>query len=191
MKVRSIGAKIALVLLASSGIGAVNAQSADWQQALQPELELSSHLSERLNIRFGVNQESASLSASDRPAFQLLDDDSMQFSALVDWSLSDGGIRMTGGAVYGDELLTESDFPLQSLSTDHMSTCVGVGWDNDFGTRGRFGLSLDMGLTFDEPTTAVELDESRDTTAEDASLGSTFQSFRYEPSFSAGVEYRF
>ncbi len=177
-------------LLGLSGVGAAHAQSGDWQQALRPQLELSSHLSERLNIRFGVTQDRARSPLNPESTFQLVDE-SMQFSALVDWSLNDTGIRMTGGALYDDDLSVQSDFPLDALDTDHMSTYVGVGWDNDFGTRGRFGLSLDMGLTFDEATTELSLDESIDTTAEDASLGSTFQSFRYEPSFSAGVEYRF
>ena len=190
MRYRLLSSGLISVLLGLSSTGIVFAQSTDWQRALQPDLELSAHLSERLNVRFGVNQEHTPSPLSTHSAFQLLDE-GMQFSALLDWSFNNSGMRMTGGALYGDEFAMQSDLPLDALDSDHVSTYVGVGWDNDFGTRGRFGLSLDMGLTFDEATTPLGSDESIDTTAEDASLGGTFQSFRYEPSFSAGVEYRF
>jgi hypothetical protein len=180
-----------VTVFAISGTSVALAQSPDWRTALQPELELSSHLNEKLNIRFGVNHERGVPLSRERPVFELMDE-SMQFSALVDWSLHDSGLRMTGGALYDDEISSDSDLPVPTLSSEHMSTYVGLGWDNDFGTRGRFGLSLDMGLTLDETVTTTPVESTAtDTAAEDASLSSTFESFRYEPSFSAGLEYRF
>ena len=177
-----------LLLLVGSS---VHAQTTDWSAGLHPELELTSHLNDRLDIRFGVNTERAW--PERRDAFALASgDDTPVFSALVDWSVADGGLRMTGGAIYGNELFSSDDLlPAPQFSAEDMRTYVGVGYDNDFGTNGRFGLSLDMGLTFDSvPATGDALPGSAgaDTGGD---LGNRFESLRYTPSFSAGVEYRF
>lgn len=164
------------------------AQPADWSSRVSPGLELTSHLNDRLDIRFGVNDEHHVINTHG-----LTLDGSEQtpvLSAMVDWSVHDGGFRMTGGAVYGEELFSESSVPVPEISTDDMQTYVGVGYDNDFGTNGRLGLSLDMGLTFDS-VSGSSMDALDDDDLEDAELGSRFESFRYTPSFSAGVEYRF
>ena len=177
------------ITLASAPV--VYGQSPDWRLGVQPELELTSHLSDRLDIRFGVNRDSSDIGTARRPSFSLVDE-SMQFSALVDWSIHDSGLRMTGGALYGEELLETSSFSMPGFDTEDMRTYLGVGWDNDLGTQGRLGLSLDMGLTFEG--VAGTLDSGRSTSSAAASssmLGDTFESFRYTPSFSAGVEYRF
>ena len=176
--------------IALASVPAAYAQSPDWRLGLQPELELTSHLSERLDIRFGVNRERSALDPAHRTAFSLVDE-SMQFSAMVDWSLHDSGLRMTGGALYGEEFLEADSFRMPDFDAEDMRTYLGVGWDNDFGTQGRLGLSLDMGLTFEGVTDTLDAQNAPGAAADRAMLGDTFESFRYSPSFSAGVEYRF
>ena len=179
--------KTAIALLGLMGSCLAVAQPADWSSRISPGLELTSHLNDRLDIRFGVNDDyhvtnthGLSLNGAEQ---------SPVLSAMVDWSIYDGGFRMTGGAVYGEELFSDATVPVPEISADDMQTYVGLGYDNDFGTNGRLGLSLDMGLTFDS-VSGSSMDVSDDD-LEDAELGSRFESFRYTPSFSAGVEYRF
>ncbi len=167
------------------------AEMADWSGGVQPELELTSHLNDRLDIRFGVNVDRP-VEHGYRTSGFASDHDGPLFSALVDWSPSDGGLRMTGGALYGEHLFSSGDIiPMPDLSIDAMRPYVGVGYDNDFGTNGRFGLSLDMGLTFNSVSSTGPSTDTQDDEPSDAALGSRFESFRYTPSFSAGVEYRF
>ncbi len=167
------------------------AQTSNWSAGVQPDLELTSHLSERLDIRFGVNREPTGIDPLERPAFAF-GEESMRFSALVDWSVHQSGIRLTGGALYDDDLFASSDSLVPEFDRNDMSTYVGVGWDNDFGSEGRFGLSLDMGLTFEGVSEPLSLEPSlNQPKGDDSSLGNTFKSFQYTPSFSAGVEYRF
>ena len=185
------GKLVAAVAMAWVAAPVVHAQSPDWRLGVQPELELTSHLSERLDIRFGVNRESPGIGSARRTAFSLVDE-SMQFSALVDWSLHESGLRMTGGALYGEELLDANSFSMPGLDAEDMRTYLGVGWDNDLGTQGRLGLSLDMGLTFEGVADTLDAGRSSPNAAANSTmLGDTFESFRYTPSFSAGVEYRF
>lgn len=166
-----------------------HAQPSDWGARISPGLELTSHLNDRLDIRFGVNSDDRPLAGEDTMEWDTSANTPV-LSAMVDWSLHDGGLRMTGGALYGEDLFDESTIPTPEFSADDMQTYVGVGYDNDFGTNGRLGLSLDMGLTFDS-VSGSSVEQGVDNTVEDAELGSRFQSFRYTPSFSAGVEYRF
>ena len=169
-------------------------QDGAWSEALQPELELTSHLSERLDIRFGVNRQDSVALRPQREGFAL-DDESLQFSTLIDYSLHESGLRMTGGAVVGEDWLSTDSIGTPRIDNPDMQTYLGVGWDNDFGTQGRFGLSLDMGLAFEGLNdTTIEGGEPAVNDAapsDDASLGTAFESFRYTPSFSAGIEYRF
>lgn len=182
--------KIALIVATTAMIGVAQAQSSEWTRALQPELELTSHLSERLDIRFGITGDQLNTEADRGPIFSL-GDETMQFSALVDYSLHSSGLRMTGGAVYDESWLSDDSIAMPSLSSEDMRTYVGVGWDNDLGSNGRFGLSLDMGLTFEGIDDSVSLDGSGTESSSNALFGSTFDSWLYTPSFSAGVEVRF
>lgn len=184
------GRLLSAIAIAVAVTPVVHAQSPDWRLGLQPELELTSHLSDRLDIRFGVNRDAARVDPGQRPAFSLIDE-SMQFSAMVDWSLHNSGLRMTGGALYSDDLLDADSFSVPGLDPDDMRTYLGVGWDNDLGTQGRLGLSLDMGLTFEGVADTLDSGRASGAAADGAMLGDTFESFRYTPSFSAGVEYRF
>ncbi len=184
------GSLLTITLIAS---GAAFAQDGAWSDVLQPELELTSHLSERLDIRFGVNQRDP-VAVRPRDEGFGLDDGSLQFSTLIDYSIHESGLRMTGGAMVGEDWLTTNSITTPRLDNPDMQTYVGLGWDNDFGTQGRFGLSLDMGLAFEGLNdTSLPDDPTVNDAApsDDASLGTAFESFRYTPSFSAGIEYRF
>mgnify|MGYP000353010648 CR=1 FL=1 len=181
-------ASLATLLLAAAPM--VQAESSAWRTALQPDLELTSHLSDRLDIRFGVNRDRPGRDVTRRSQFSLVDE-SMQFSAMLDWSLHRSGLRMTGGALYDDALIESQSLGMPQLDPEEMRTYFGVGWDNDFGTQGRLGLSLDMGLTFESVGDPLDADAAAPEAANSAFLGDTFESFRYTPSFSAGVEYRF
>ncbi len=166
------------------------AQSSEWTRALQPELELTSHLSERLDIRFGISGDPVNLASERGPIFSL-GEETMRFSALVDYSLHSSGLRMTGGALYDESWLNNDSMTMPSLSSEDMRTYVGVGWDNDLGSNGRFGLSLDMGLTFEGMDDTVNLDGEAADSSNSTIFGSALDSWPYTPSFSAGVEVRF
>lgn len=176
------------------------AQSSDgWSSAVQPQMELTTHLSEQLNIRFGVNRfrsDRQPLSEAGQDEVGL--DDDFAASALVDWEFAPGGLRVTGGALYGDLGFGRGDLDGWTRSgtdrdgLDDLRTYVGLGWDADFGNEQRLGLQLDLGVAFE----GVALDEAGGDAdflraQEDARLGQRFESFRYVPVFSAGVEYRF
>jgi len=169
--------------------GLALSQPADWRSRVSPGLELTSHLNDRLDIRFGIHNDRHYVSNA-RVSGLNDTDQTPVVSAMVDWSPYDGGFRMTGGATYGEDLFGESSIPMPEFSADDVQTYVGLGYDNDFGTQGRLGLSLDMGLTFDSVSGST-VDAVGDNDLENAELGSRFESFRYTPSFSAGVEYRF
>ena len=170
---------------------------------LNPRLELVQHLTDRLNLRFGVSPGIG----TDRPlqGQPLLSDPlNTEFSAaaLVDWSFSSWGLRLTGGALYanGESGGTHGAGYTSSwqLDTDThaVSPYFGLGLSNDFGSQGRFGLQLDLGLAFEavpEAEGRAEVGsplESQDPGL-DGKLGSMFEGMRYSPVLSAGFRYRF
>lgn len=129
----------------------------------------------------------------------------MSASALVDWELAPGGVRVTGGALYGDlgwSALRSDQVtlgartgaaPLEDFTGSTVTPYLGLGWDKHFGDEGRLGLQLDMGFVFEGvPAVNGEGDEnSLNSLEEEATLRQSFESFRYTPMFSAGVQYRF
>ena len=169
----------------------VCAQPVDWQLNDVPGGELTAQLNDRLDIHFGVPDRPVRRDVLSRSAASLLDRE-FAFSALVDWSFSDYGLRMRGGARYDDARMDSESWSLSAIERDDIQTYVGVGWDNGVSHDGRLGLSLDMGLSFesvaDSNGTGIGTDAMPTT---DSSLGNTFESFRYTPSVSAGLEYRF
>jgi hypothetical protein len=168
-----------------------HAQPVDWQAASTPELELTTHLNERLDIRFGVTDRPARSARSPGSAFEVMGEE-MAFSALVDWSINDYGLRMRGGARYGDDRSAMEDWSFSAIESENVQTYVGLGWDNGIGHDGRLGLSLDMGLSFQSLPADGETDaDARMLLDESSGLGDTFESLRYTPSVSAGLEYRF
>lgn len=186
-------------LLLAAGSPVLAQDNAAWSSSVQPRLELTAHLTEQLNIRFGINR----FEDTRRPLAELEPDmdvtgDDFAASALVDWEFAPGGLRMTGGALYGDLGWGSGNLDgwtrsggLDGDGVDDLRTYVGFGWDADFGREQRLGLQLDLGVAFE----GVPVDGSADgellRAQEDAELGQRFESFRYVPMFSAGVEYRF
>lgn len=169
----------------------VHAQPLGWQSNDASEPELTARLNDRLDIRFGVSDRPAPRDRLSHSAFGLMNDE-LAFSALVDWSFSDNGLRMRGGARYGDGRENAESWSPSSIERDNIQTYFGVGWDNDISDDGRLGLSLDMGLSFESIPDADGTETGSEATlTDDSGLGSTFESFRYKPSVSAGLEYRF
>ncbi|MEX0372588.1 hypothetical protein FPL11_03280 [Spiribacter aquaticus] len=187
MTMRGFGALALCIAMAAPAY----AQPVDWQLAPSAGQELTAHLNERLDIQFGVTH---SGTPSERPAssgFGALSDE-FAFSALVDWSFSDEGLRMRGGARYGDQDPAKDSWQFSAIERENIQTYLGVGWDSNFTDDERFGLSLDMGLAFESVrgTDTVEGDTPRNL-SDQTGLGSMFESLRYTPSVSAGLEYRF
>jgi|GEM_PF-1042761 len=170
---------------------ASHAQPADWQVLPSAGQELTAHLNDRLDIHFGV-PDSGPSSIDSTPARLSPVGDEFAFSALVDWSFSDDGLRMRGGARYDDRDSATSPWQFSSVERENIQTYFGVGWDGDFSTDDRLGLSLDMGLAFESvrDTDGSGGDGLRSVPGQ-SELGSMFESLRYSPSVSAGLEYRF
>ncbi len=182
---------LAIATVAGSLLVAGPAFATGWAAGDQPDLELTARLSERLDIRFGVSTTDPEPLLTDAADRALNGSTPTAVSTMVDWSFNDTGMRMTGGMLYGANLLSEGFNPLASLNGDDMRSYVGIGYDGDLGMEGRLGLSIDMGLTFDSLPGTTGASSSSDRAEQDAILGSRFESFRTSPSVSAGVEYRF
>lgn len=167
-------------------------------------LELVRHLTDRLNLRFGI----ASGHARHQPhqGQPLVSEpwaEEFSASALVDWSFSPWGLRLTGGALYGvDSSYRDVGAPDPALARERVleeqqsvSPYFGLGLSNEFGSEGRFGLQLDLGLAF-ETLPAGNGGESADSSANssgtlDGRLGNFFEGMSYTPVLSAGFRYRF
>lgn len=186
--IRTIG-----LLLASAGfVSAAAAESVDWSLGLQPELELTSRLGERLDLRFGVSGDATGTETHLRHAEPAgFFDQPVVLSALVDWSFLDNGFRLTGGAMYGDQVLSGSEFNFGSSQTYATRTYLGVGWDNHLDSSNRLGISLDLGLSFEALEGGSESTSRTISGPSDNVFGQSFDTLRYEPSFSASLEYRF
>lgn len=183
---------LALVITAGGFAMPAAAESADWSLGLQPELELTSRLNEKLDIRFGVNGDDTLTEKHVREAEAAgLLDKPVVLSALVDWSITDNGFRLTGGAMYGDQIFSGNELNVGSSTSYSTRTYVGLGWDNQLDQQNRLGISLDLGLTFealDDPSSTAS--NSFGSTNQSI-FGQDFDGLGYEPSFSASLEYRF
>lgn len=167
------------------------AYGSGWVAGEQTQLELTARLSERLDIRFGVSTTDAGDLSADAADHAFEGGTGSAISTMVDWSPAGSGIRMTGGMLYDDDVFSDSRGLLPEVNGDELRSYVGIGYDGDFGAEGRLGLSIDMGLTFESLPGGIGNENFSDRNAEDAILGSRFESFRTTPSVSAGVEYRF
>lgn len=192
MKCKGMTQQLFLALATTIAASAsVHAQPVDWQSSDASGPELTAHLNDRLDIRFGVSDRSVRQDDPAKPAFSLMDEE-FAFSALVDWSFNDNGLRMRGGARYDDALASKESWSFSAIDRENIQTYVGIGWDNGISRDGRLGLSLDMGLSFESVAGADEADQDASAMlTDDSGLGSTFESLRYTPSVSAGLEYRF
>lgn len=173
-----------------------------WHSPMRPQLELTTELSEALDVRFGISTDSDPGADSGWRGYVPTGRQGLGASAMVDWEFSAiSGVRLTGGAFYGN-----SDWGWQEsrarMDDGHDATSygfdssgdwtpyLGLGWDQRFGEGSRLGLQLDMGVKF-EGVTNLNRDDQLDRMREEAALSTQFESFRYVPMFSAGVEYRF
>lgn len=167
-------------------------------------LELVRHLTDQLNLRFGIASSQTRRQAQlAQPLASKPWAEEFSASALVDWSFSPWGLRLTGGALYAvdssyrDVETPDSARPRERVLEEQqtVSPYFGLGLSNEFGSEGRFGLQLDLGLAF-EALPAGNGDESTDsamdsTSTMDGRLGSFFEGMRYTPVLSAGLRYRF
>lgn len=181
------------LLLASIGhVSAAAAESVDWSLGVQPELELTSRLGERLDLRFGVSGDANRNENRLRNAESAgLLDQPVVLTALVDWSFSDNGFRLTGGAMYGDQVLNGAEFSFANSETYATRTYLGLGWDNHLDSSNRLGISLDLGLSFEALEGDSEAAGRTFSGPSDSLFGQSLDTLRYEPSFSASLEYRF
>ncbi|WP_440995380.1 hypothetical protein [Arhodomonas sp. SL1] len=190
---------LALVLWA--GNAAAQATEGGWHSPMRPQLELTTELSEALNVRFGVSSSSAAAENGQWRVAPPTQPEGVSASALVDWDLPTAeGVRVTGGAFYGSGewgwpggVAASGDYDPPSYRFEEDSEWtpyVGLGWDQQFGEERRFGLQLDMGVKF-EGVSDLEGDDQLRRLREEAELSTRFESFRYVPMFSAGLEYRF
>jgi len=172
-----------------------------WHSPMRPQLELTTELSEALDVRFGVSSSATSTDAERWRLAPPTQSRSVSASALLDWEVpATDGVRLTGGALYGrgewgwpGSVAGSSGYESPEFRFDEgseLTPYLGLGWDQHFGEEHRFGLQLDMGVKF-EGVTDLEGDEQLRRLREEAELSSRFESFRYVPMFSAGVEYRF
>lgn len=187
-QMRTIG-----LLLASAGyVSAAAAESVDWSLGLQPQLELTSRLGERLDLRFGVSGDATGTETHLQHAEPIgFFDQPVVLSALVDWSFTDNGFRLTGGALYGDQVLSGAEFNFGNSETYATRTYLGLGWDNHLDSSNRLGISLDLGLSFEALENGSESTSRTFSGPSDSVFGQSFDTLRYEPSFSASLEYRF
>ncbi len=167
-------------------------------------LELVRHLTDRLNLRFGIASGHAHHQhLRGQPLVSESWAEEFSASALVDWSFSPWGLRLTGGALYGvdssyrDVEASDSARPRERMLEEQQSVSpyFGLGLSNEFGSEGRFGLQLDLGLAF-EALPAGDAGETTDGPANasgtlDGRLGSFFEGMSYTPVLSAGFRYRF
>lgn len=201
----------ALILTATQAAGADDDNAMAWHSPMHPQFELTTPLSNQLNFRFGINRFDT-FSSTDQLQNALADETTPAFaaSALVDWQVLPGGLHLTGGALYGDlgwsylehtagfaaerSYMITSALDRDSNQLDKVKPYLGLGWNNQFGSDGRFRLQLDLGLVFQSvpPGSEDSLNSNYAVnTGDDARLWQTFQSFRYTPLFSAGFRYQF
>lgn len=167
-------------------------------------LELVRHLTDRLNLRFGVASGHARHQPHQgQPLVSESWTEEFSASALVDWSFSPWGLRLTGGALYGTESSyrdvdsADPSVPSERVleAQQSVSPYFGLGLSNEFGSQGRFGLQLDLGLAF-EALPAGDGEAGPDSAVNssgnpDGRLGSFFEGMSYTPVLSAGFRYRF
>lgn len=191
---RKLGKLFGLALAIGAGgfVLPVAAQSTDWSLGLQPELELTSRLNERLDIRFGMNGDDTLTEKHVREAEAAgILDKPVVLSALLDWSITDNGFRLTGGAMYGDQIFLDNELNMGKSESYSTRTYLGFGWDSQLDQQNRLGISLDLGLTFealDDPSAASAASFN---SSNRSIFGQEFDGLGYEPSFSASLEYRF
>jgi hypothetical protein len=161
---------------------------------------LTAHLSEQLDFRAGA-LENAHHGASFSPAAGEDLTDGVGAGALLDWRFDTQGLRITGGALRetgADErtttMLGQHREPQQLFNGDaNWRPYLGLGWDSASGRRERLDIQLDMGIIFQSLEGAHGGGDTGQASLleREAFLHREFESFDYQPTISADVEYRF
>lgn len=202
---RWIPGSIALSAVAAlAGATTASAQTGGARQDLGANTpSLTAHLSERLNFRASfpeaARQGPGEFERSYRSSANLWGTRA-EATALMDWGLDVKGLRVTGGALQEREpfgrnaaALGQQRMPDTAIGdSERWRPYLGLGWDNSMDRANRLGIQLDIGVIFD----GVGLDQSvsgdgKGLLDRQDFLREEFQSFRYTPSISADVEYRF
>lgn len=193
-----------VVVSASMGVGPVCAEPPAGSQGFtRTTPSLKAHLSNRLDFRASLPrrpEENIGFDHMGRSSARMLGDP-RDTKALLDWDLDADGLRMTGGALQrngGDEV----PMALEGATTERNQVqldkpwrpYIGLGWDYAANDNKRLDIQLDMGLVFDNLGSSSGEDAANDAPSlldQEALLRQEFESFRYSPAFSAGLEYRF
>lgn len=183
-------------------------------------LELTTDLTENLNLRAGFNNYTYSYSSVESDIDYNLDLDLRSISLLADWHVFSGNFRISAGMMsnsnelfgtgrptggtyeIGNETYTAEQVGTLSMGMDFNSTApyVGIGFGNAVGTNGRWRISTDVGVLFQgSPRARLSADGSfsdepefqAELRREEASLQEDIDSFEYYPVISIGLSYRF
>lgn len=185
-------------------LGAAASEHYSWLSTPSPQTEFTTSLSEALSLRLGVSQ----FDRGAAPASDLLHfddrDPALSASALVDWEISPGGFRLTGGAVYGESFgaglgyssgwndraggMYYSD--AYGMDDRGLRPYLGLGWGMELADEGRFGMQFDLGVLFDEADTGAQASGTR-LQQDESVFGEEFDGLRYTPTFSADIYFRF
>lgn len=183
-------------------------------------LELTTDLTETLNLRAGVNRFSYGYDSVESDIEYRLDLDLQSVSLLADWHLFRGAFRITGGVMRNDNELTGRSLPtdgsyeidgqrydagqvgtlLMGADFDSSAPYLGIGWGNAVDTDGRWHFTSDLGVLMQgSPVVRLEADgplrDNEDFRQalrnEEASLQEDVEDYEYYPVLSVGISYRF
>ncbi len=201
---RWIRGVIAVAMATAAGTGPAMAQTAEANtpgvSASTPSL--TAHLSERLDFRASFPATSAGHTGFERLSVksQPMLGSGPEGMAVVDWGLDIQGLRLTGGALqhqdaydHTADALGRRRMPAQPIdNVARWRPYLGLGWDNTSKRQSQLGIKLDIGVIFDGVGVDSGFSNDRPTRRDQKDfLRQEFESFRYTPSISADVEYRF
>ncbi|HEC04480.1 MAG TPA: hypothetical protein ENI81_13175 [Phycisphaerales bacterium] len=180
--------------------------------------ELTTAIRSDVNARVGVNTLDWNFDADISDVDYDLGLDLRSFSALVDWFVFDGPLRVTGGLVSVNHELdlraTGSSGELEgigdgtydwatvgtlhgSASVDGVAPYVGIGWGNIMEQSSRWGFYSDLGVIFTQSpdvtlsATGTAAGLAADLERERKDIEDDLEPFRYYPVLSVGLFVRF
>lgn len=181
-------------------------------------LELSSGLSDNVNIRVGANYFKLSKTLEESGTDYDFDLKMKSFTALLDWHVFKGGFRLTAGAVLdknrldgvaqqsasydiGDNIYSAAAVGTLSASVNfrNLSPYLGIGWGNAVKGDSNWTFVADLGVIF-TGTPRVDIRSSianpsaallADIAMEEQSVSDDIDFFKFYPVISIGMAYRF